>query len=427
MGNSNTGMKKRLNQIIAHPLVSGSVVVFIGSNAANVFHFLFNFSMVRNLTPANYGDITGLISLIMLATMPAGAIIPMIINFAARFYAKQEMQHIRGLFFRLAKILFIIGVGLLSVFIVFASQISDFFNIHNVILIYIAGIIVFIGYISVINTGLLQAKLAFTFISITNLIGAVLKYTCAIVFVFLGFGSLGAMVAYTISYIVPYLLSFLELKFVFDKKIVHNHISIRKLLSYGGPAAIALYVLTSFITTDILLVKHFFNPEQAGIYAVIALAGRVIFFLTAPIASVMFPLIVHRHEKKESYNDIFFLANFFILIPSIALTTIYFFFPEIVVLLFNQQKNASQIIPYLGLFGIYMTIYSLLSVATSFFLSIGKTKIYIPLFIGGVLQVVLIWAFHRNFLEVILISISIVSLLLLVFLLYYWKLHGKKD
>lgn len=419
-------MRKRLNQVITHPLISGSAVVFIGSNAANLFHFLFNFSMVRNLTSANYGDVTGLISLIMLATMPAGAIIPMIINFAARFYAKQEMPQIRGLFFRLAKILFVIGLGIFGIFVLFAYQIGDFFNIRNIILIEIAGFIVFIGYISVINTGLLQAKLAFTFISITNLIGAISKYVFALAFVFLGFGSIGVMIAYAISYTVPYLLSFIELKFIFDKKIANNHISIRKLLSYGGPAAVALYMLTSFITTDILLVKHFFSPGEAGIYAVLSLAGRVIFFLTAPIASVMFPLIVHRHEKKEYYNDIFFLAVIFILIPSLGVTMMYFFFPEIILVLFNQQKNAALITPYIGLFGIFMTIYSLLSVATSFFLSIGKTKIYIPLVIGGILQIVLIWIFHRNFLEIILISIGVVTLLLLSFLLYYWKIHEKK-
>ncbi len=419
-------MRKRISQIIVHPLISGSAIVFIGSNSANIFNFLFNFSMVRNLSAASYGDVIGLISLITLATMPAAATVPMTINFAARFYAKKEMSQIRGLFFKLSKVLYLVGFVVFISFLVFSSWIGAFFNISNTILIDIAGVIVFVGYISVMHAELLQAKLAFTFLSVVNLIGSVLKYILALFFVFLGFGAFGAMIAFAVSYIVPYLLSFLELRFIFDKKINSDHISLTKLLSYGGPAAISLYVLTSFITTDILLVKHFFNPKEAGIYAVLSLAGRVIFFLTAPIASVMFPLIVHRHEKKQKYKDIYILAVIFILIPSLALTTVYVFFPEFILILFNQQKNSILITPYLGLFGIFMTIYSLLSVTTNLFLSIGKTKIYIPLVFGGILQVILISIFHRNFLEIILISISIVSLLLFSFLLYYWKLHVQK-
>lgn len=419
-------MKQRINRVIAHPFVSGSAIVFIGSNAANVFHFLFNFFMVRNLTPASFGDISALISLIALATTPASATVPMIINFAARFYAKNEMTHIRGLFFKLSKILYSIGLGLFICFIFFSSWIGSFFNIHNAVLIYITGFIVFLGYIATTHSGLLQAKLAFNFISITNLIGSIVKVLLGVFLVVLGFGPVGAVIAYALSSVITYFLSFIQLPFIFDKKIKSEPISFIKLLSYGGPAAIAMYTITSFLTTDILLVKHFFNPQQAGIYAVISLAGKVIFFFTAPIATVLFPLVAQKHEKKEGYTDIFFLAILFILIPSLGITVLYYIFPEFILLLFNQQKYSTLITPYLGLYGIFISLYSLLFVITNFFLSIGKTKIFIPLIIGALLQAVLLWIFHSNFFEIIYISTAIVTLLLGGFLLYYWKLHGEK-
>ena len=419
-------MKQRINRVITHPFVSGSAIVFIGSNAANLFHFLFNFFMVRNLTPASFGDISALISLIALSTTPASATVPMIINFAARFYAKNEMAHIRGLFFKLSKVLYSIGIGIFICFIIFSSWIGAFFNIHSPVLLYITGFIVFIGYISTTHSGLLQAKLAFTFISVTNLIGSVIKVFLGIFLVFLGFGAIGAMIAYALTSAISYFISFIQLPFIFDKKIKSEPISFMKLLSYGGPAAIAMYTLTSFVTTDILLVKHFFNPQQAGIYAVISLAGKVIFFFTAPIATVLFPLVAQKHEKKENYTNILFLAILFILIPSLGLTACYYIFPEFILLLFNQQKYSNVMTPYLGFFGVFMTLYSLIFVLTNFFLSIGKTKIYIPLVIGALLQVGLLWIFHDSFFQIISISIAIIALLLVWFLLYYWKLHGEK-
>jgi O-antigen/teichoic acid export membrane protein len=164
-------MKKHINKVITHPLVSGSAVVFLGTNVANIFHFLFNFSMVRNLSAASYGDVIGLISLITLATTPAASIIPTIINFAARFYAKNEMSQIRGLFFKLSKILYVFGIALFILFLIFSGWIGNFFHIKNPLLIDITGFIVLVNYASITTNGLLQAKLAFTFISITNLIG----------------------------------------------------------------------------------------------------------------------------------------------------------------------------------------------------------------------------------------------------------------
>lgn len=419
-------MKQKIQKAFAHPLISGSVVVFLGTNAANLFHFLFNFSMVRNLSAANYGDITGLISLITLATTPAASVIPTVINFTARFYAKNQLSDIKGLFLKLSKILFGIGITICFIFIAFSNYIGNFFNIHNPALITVTGIIVLIAYLSITNSSLLQAKLSFTFISLTNFVGAFLKFTLGIGLVFLGFGALGAMIAYTFAYLIPYLLSFLQMQFILNKEIKGNTFPLMKLVAYGAPAAIALYMLTSFTTTDILLVKHFFTPHDAGIYAVIALSGRIIFFLTAPIASVMFPLVIQKHEKNEKYTDIFLLALFFICIISVGVTAIYFLFPTIMLTIFNQSKNASLVIPYLGPYGIFMTLYSLLSVTTNFFLSIGKTKIYIPLVIGALAQVAIIWMVHATFFQVILISTAIVALLLCLFLLYYVNLHAKR-
>ena len=41
---------------------------------------------------------------------------------------------------------------------------------------------------------------------------------------------------------------------------------------------------------DILLVKHFYPPEQAGLYAAIAVVGRVVYMSSWAVVSSMFPL-----------------------------------------------------------------------------------------------------------------------------------------
>ena len=69
-------MKAKIVQFSQHPLISLSAVIFTGSLIASFFNFLFNLFMSRNLSVPEYGDLTSLISLITLAIMPAGALLP---------------------------------------------------------------------------------------------------------------------------------------------------------------------------------------------------------------------------------------------------------------------------------------------------------------------------------------------------------------
>jgi hypothetical protein len=54
------------------------------------------------------------------------------------------------------------------------------------------------------------------------------------------------------------------------------------------------------VNIDILMVKHFFPPDQAGIYAAIALVGRLLYFGTWSITSAMFPVSAGSGEGAQA-------------------------------------------------------------------------------------------------------------------------------
>ena len=191
------------------------------------------------------------------------------------------------------------------------------------------------------------------------------------------------------------------------------------------PSALTLFSLTSFITIDTLIVKHFFDPKSAGIYAGISLLGRIIFFLSSPIGTVMFPLVVQKHTKQESIRSTFILAMLMVFLPSIVLTIGYFLLPNLVIGLSLKNDQYLSGASLLGFMGIYMTAYSLLYLLANFYLSIKKTIVYIPIVLGSILQAVLIWLFHEDFFQIVFISTGIVSALLL-FLLVYLQLYVRK-
>lgn len=421
-------MKHKIYQLVANPLISGSAIIFIGSFVGNICNFLFNFYMSRNLSVADYGILASLVSLVVLASMPAGAVLPTVVKFAAEFFAAGETGKIKGLYFKVGKIMLLAGITVFLIFAVFSGQIAAFFHIGDQILIVIAGVIVLVGFLGTVNGAFLQGKLLFGYLTFINLFGALLKLLLGILLVFLGFQIFGAMTGFALSYIIPFFFGLYPIRFVFQNRTNAVNVQTKDLFTYGAPAAIALFSLTSFVSTDIMLVKHFFSPDDAGKYAVLSLIGRIIFFLTASISTVMFPMVVQRITKNQKYLHIFLLSLVLVSLPSILITICYFAFPQFAISLFNKNKSYLELAPYLGIFGIFISLYSILYVITNFFLSINKTKIAVPIAIGAVLQIMLIWFFHGSFMQIILISLAIVGLLLITLLLYYVSIdRGTKE
>jgi len=419
-------MKEKVLALIKHPLIKGSTVILIGSFFGNVLNFLFNLFMSRNLSISEYGILASLISLISLFGFPAGAIVPTIVNFAAIYFAKGELDNVRSFYFKINKLLFAMGTITLIVFILFVNQIGDFFNIHNNFLILLAGINVFVGFITVANMPLLQAKLSFKFITILNIFGSLIKLILGVVLVFIGFAVGGAMWAYLVSTLLPYMLSFIPLRFLLFAKKKSSKIEFKKLFSYGFPTSLALFGLSSFITNDIILVKHFFTPINAGMYAGLSLIGRVIYFISAPIGTVMFPLVVQKHAKREKYLNLLILSLSTILLPSLIFVISYFLFPDLIIRIFFKRDEYLAIAPFIGFFGIFIAIFSLLTVTTNFYLSIKKTNVFVPIIIGAIIQVLLIFLYHNSFFQIIFVS-GLTSFLLLIFLLLNLFISNNKQ
>src|SRR5438552_18824372 len=68
-----------------------------------------------------------------------------------------------------------------------------------------------------------------------------------------------------------------------------------------GVQAIVFFVGQVIINNlDIILVKHFFDSTQAGVYAAVALVGRVVYMLSWSVVSSMFPFSAGARSERGS-------------------------------------------------------------------------------------------------------------------------------
>jgi O-antigen/teichoic acid export membrane protein len=237
----------------------------------------------------------------------------------------------------------------------------------------------------------------------------------------------GVLWALFFSFTIPFLLTFIPLKKLLRTTYKNTDIRWKDIGVYAVPTTVAVFSLSAFTSNDLLLVKHFFSSHDAGLYAGLALVGRVIFYFTAPISSVMFPLIIKRFTNKEKFQNLFYMALLLVLVPSVGLTLFYFVLPHLVIKILLGGRGYDVVAGYIGWYGFYLTIFSVLNVLVNFFLSLKRTEVAWLIALGAVSQVVLISFFHQDFIIIISISILVTLVLLVLLLLYYTKEYANTN
>lgn len=414
-----------LKNTLQHELISGSIFISMGFIISSFLSFVFNLFLARSLSYSDYGEYASLLSIFTLATIPTLSLTAVIVRFAAMYFANGEFGKASYFYKKMFLFWGLIAVFIFLLFLLLTPFISSFLKIEDLSLIIISGIAVAFSYFAVVNMAFLQSLTKFKILSFVTVFGSLGKLILGFLLIFAGLRVLGALISITLMTLINFVIGIFPLRqlisFKSEKKV---GLPYKDLIRYGIPASFSLLFLSSFISADVLLVKHFFKEAQAGYYGGLSLIGKVIFYFTGPIPLVMFPLLVQRHLRGENFKNLLYISLILVLIPSVSITLFYYLFPDFTMKFFLGGGEYLKVGKYLGIFGIFLTIFSLTNVVVNFFLSLSKTKITYLVACGAVLQVVLIYFYHRNFEEIIASSIISCGLLLIMLLLYYVNLYG---
>ncbi len=421
-------MKQHITRLYNNPLISGSTVILVGSFVGNLVNFFFNQQMVSRLPLDQYGVLALILAFVNLPGFAFSFINLIIVSYTGGMFVKKEMGKVKGFFmtvytFTLPIIFLLFVLSLFSL-----TGFKSFFHITSTPLLVIAIVIIVISVFSVINQAFLQAKLSFFYLTSINFLSAVMKFFFTLAAFFLGWGLEGITYGILLAYLIAYILTFIPMTFLRTHAREYHDIHPGNLFSYSWQSAVSLISLTAFISTDLFLVKHFYSPDQAGLYAGLTFLGRVIFFFSGPIASAMFPIIVQKQEKGEKYINTYWLALILVTGFSIAIAAFYSIFPQFIVSLFLRKSDYLSISYLVGYYALVMVVYTMLSTTVNFYLSIKKTSVWMTLFSGAVVQAILLYLFHQSFSQIVTINLMLESIVL-IFLLIQLQLtgHEKKN
>lgn len=392
-------------------IVSGSVVLLSGSGLATGINFAYNIAVARFLGPKGFGHATAVYTLLTL--MSAITLSFQIIS--AKVVAQQKSPEGKAAgyqaFHRGAWVCgILVAVGLLLC----QRAIAVYLNLPSPVLVVLLSIGAAFYVPLGSRRGYLQGAYGFRRLATNLVLEGGVRLGGSLLLILLGLGVRGVIAANSAAVAVAYLA------IVPDWAAAHGPNPVR--LSYAlreTTQAIVFYSGQVLINNcDIVLVKHFFIPEAAGLYAAVAMVGRVVFAFSSAVVNSMFPLVAG--TSNEDRRDLKVIATSLLLVLAIgsAIAIGLRFAPAAIWTLFfgaRFQIAGDYGLPYLlALYAITTVVYSLSAVIISYEMSykIANTS-WVQLAFSGVV-IVGISRYHSSLRQVILVQL-VLMLALLVF------------
>jgi O-antigen/teichoic acid export membrane protein len=386
-------------------VLSGSIVMLLSTSMVSVFNFGFNVAMARMLGPAKFGHVTAAVTILMLAS----AITLAFQLVCAKFVARNESLREKVSVYRsLLGKAWVMSLGVGAAFFILQRPVAAYLHIPDSWILAVLAIGIS-AYVPLgVRRGGLQGICSFGRLSANFIVEAVVKVVIAVFLVALGYGVIGAVGAISGSILAAYFLPRMPSEFSIRPQTALQPASFRE-----GMQATVFFVGQVIINNiDILLVKHFFAPELAGLYAAVALVGRVLYFAAWSVVSAMFPISAAAKPREEDPNVIL-VPLLFVLAISILFIMGASFFPDFIInTIFGGKfaESGSLLTLYAAATGLYALSVVLMTYEMS--RRIANTG-WLQLIFSGIL-VVAIGVFHDTLRDVIVVQIVLMAAMLML-------------
>lgn len=383
-------------------LYKNSLIFFVGGIIANALNYFYRVSMGNMLGVVSFGELTAIISLTLILSVPAGPIQVVMARFAAVFGVENLFSKIKGVFLYLTKLFSIISLFLIVLVIIFSSQISSFLKLSSSDLVYYLVAISVILLLTGLPRGILQGLERFLPLSTVIVLESAGRISLAIIFVAYGFGLQGALIGFLLPSILVYCLAFYFVRdVVFSKrKEEQSHFKKKEIWQYFFCSFAVFALLNFFINIDKILVKHYFSSFDAGIFSAFSTLGQAVFILISLVAGVMFPLIASRQKKKEDFISILKVCILLSILIIIVSCLLFFLFSNVLISLFFGSAYLAGA-EFLGYYGLIMGLCGLIFLLSYFFMALDKFKFLYLLVAGGLLEILFIILWHNSFSQVL--------------------------
>lgn len=385
-------------------LVKNGAIMFISGTIASIFNYIYQVYMGRALGPEEYGVFGALFAIFYIIGIISSTLGTSTTQFVSKFIGENKDI---GFFIKGSlKRMILIGSAISVIFLVFSTELMKALKLSDTWPIMILILILFLSWISPILDGSLRGMKRFLFLGFSSISNTGFKLIFGIAFVMAGFGVSGALFGVAIGAIMGLLISFICLKPYIKPNNLHDPDFIySSFYSYSMPVMFAMICLSIPSNMDVIMAKYLFTPVEAGLYTSVSILGKIVFFFSGAVGTVMFPAIAEKYARGENTKGILKKGIVCAGALSGCLVLVYILFPQLVVKIFgNKYVNAVDMVaPY----GMAMFFVSIIALLINYHLAIRNMKYIVFFTVFTIIEVALLMIFSSsmaNMINVLLVA-----------------------
>lgn len=387
----------------------------------NAGNYAYNLLLGRILGPEQFADAAILITLLLVLSF-----IGMTFQIVTAKYAVLFENDKLSLFIKfISKYALLFGLLFGVMISFFSAHLQIVFHTETATMFLLFGLGIPLYFLMSVNRGLFQGKNQFNELSKTYTT-EMLSRLCLTILAVLFVTDVSPSIIVALGIIISFVFGLYPFQKSITQKLSPTTTSIDKKAVITFFAITAFYELTQIIinNSDIILVKHFFNNTNAGLYASLALIGRVVYFVAWMFVMLLLPKVIQM--KKEGKDTLPILIKYVTYIGILSSSIVCFtaLFPEFVIKIMFGDAYIS-IAFLLWKYALATSLFAIANIFAYYFLSINQ---YFPVVVSAVLgctQIFLIIAFHDSLEEVVHMQI-IAMVILLFFQVFYFFLQNRK-
>jgi glycosyltransferase involved in cell wall biosynthesis/O-antigen/teichoic acid export membrane protein len=285
-------------------MVGGGILI-MAALIANFSNFLYNAFLGRSVSLEEFGLVSLISSFFALTGVATAAIGRTVTHKSAWLYGKYG-HPVKEFWARVRRQSFAISLGLALLWLLLIPLLMELFKADSPIPFVLFTPVWIVGLAAAADSGYLSGNLKFALIAGLVLVASSVKLVITYLLVKLGLTQ-WVYAAIPVSVVISFFLGWLAARRLKAKPLgeaATKAISFPK--TFFGASVLTKLSSVAFLSFDVVLAKIYLSPIQAGEYALLSLAGKIIFFFGILFAQFINPVVSKREGEKKDSLGVFY-------------------------------------------------------------------------------------------------------------------------
>jgi O-antigen/teichoic acid export membrane protein len=382
-----------------------NLVMFGALSLANVLDYAYNVLLGRLLSAEGYGILVALQAILRIVAVSLEIVRTVMARYTVRLLSQARRTAMGG-FLRGALGQAVIWGGVAALLAGLLSRpIARLLQIPSIGPVLVTAAALLPLTVKPVIGGVLQGAQRFAGFGSYQVVQAALRLVLGVVLVRAGLDALGALAALPMATTGTILLG-LGLVWAYlqrpeaQEPARGTEVPGPGVRAYASRTTVGLVGFAILVNMDALVVKHYATPALAGQYAMAVTLGKIVLFMPAAFAQVLFPKSAAQHAQARDSSRLVRMSQAMTIVPCAALTAAYFAYPgQILSLVFGTRNPFHG--PVLGMLALAMSGYALANVWLSYALSVEGNGFVYMIPVALLVQLGLLIAFHATLMQVV--------------------------